>query len=511
MKKIKYIVILFIGFGMFSCSEEYLELTNPNQSDAKNFWQTEEDFEQGVNAIYQNLYYDGSYLRFAPLALDLKGDDVRGDSPWPVIDLAGRFSHPGDELMQHWLWIVFHGGVHRSNLVIGQIDNINWTDTERYNKTLGQALFMRALHYFHLVNYFNRVLLYTDPIQSPDDSYKEVADPSEVWGLIISDLTEAAKLLPEKYSDPLDLGRATKGAALAYLGKAYLFNKDYQSASTAFSQVMGLGYELMPNYIDNFTEDFENNKESVFEIQFDRNVGGTDLGWVSEPGPNWSKTSARAITYGPVGFGWSDVMPTKWAFDQFFVEPTVNAEVDPRLDATMFWNYPGATVYGVDYEVQYGVGTTDIYPKKYQNYNTMVNEFDWRSGINERLMRYADVLLMYAECQIELNNNSEAAKYIQMIRDRAQLPDREAEFAAMTKSEIFDELAHQRLLEFVFEGHRFDDIRRWGWLDDPAKLAELQSHDAEFDGYVPGREYFFIPQAELDTNPLIDQQNEGWN
>ncbi|AHM61105.1 SusD/RagB family protein [Flammeovirgaceae bacterium 311] len=511
MKNLKYILILLVMMGSASCGDDYLELTDPNQIDKETFWNTEEDFEKGVNGIYQSMYYDGSYMRLAPLALDLRGDDVRGDSPWPVIDLAGRFGRATDELLQHWTWIAFYGGVHRANNVISRIENpeIEFSSQEARNALHGQALFLRGLYYMHLVTWYNNIPLVLEPYETPDDFYPEQSDPAAVWNQIIQDFQQAAELLPQSYTDASDLGRATKGAATAYLGKAYLFNEQYQAAANEFQKVMGMGYSLMPNYADNFTEEHENNAESIYEIQFDREVGGAELGWVRMPAANWSKTSARAITYAPVGFGWSDVLPTRWAFEQFMVEPTAEGNVDPRLDATMFYNYPGATVYGVPYEQQYGEGTTDIYPKKYQNYRTLPDEFDWRSGINERLMRYADVLLMYAETQIALGNTAEAAKYIQMVRSRANLPDREAELAAMSPDALFMELAHQRLLEFTFEGKRFDDIRRWGWLEDPAMLAELKARDSEFNGYTPGREFYFIPQAELDRHPTM-VQNPGY-
>jgi len=148
--------------------------------------------------------------------------------------------------------------------------------------------------------------------------------------------------------------------------------------------------------------------------------------------------------------------------------------------------------------------------KKYGNGDAgRPDEKDWRSGINERLMRYSDVLLMYAESENRNGDRAEAAKYIQIVRDRVQLPDRESEFAAMDEEELQDQLAHERLLEFVFEGHRFDDIRRWGWLENETKLAELKSHDSEFNSYVEGREFFSIPQGEIETNPKL-KQNPGY-
>ena len=116
---------------------------------------------------------------------------------------------------------------------------------------------------------------------------------------------------------------------------------------------------------------------------------------------------------------------------------------------------------------------------------------------------------MYAECQMQLGNNAEAAKYIQMVRSRANLPDREAEFAGYTKDQLFDQLAHERALELCLEGHRFDDIVRWGWINDPAKLAILKEHDAEWNGYIAGKENMPIPQIEINTNPNA-VQNPGY-
>ena len=139
----------------------------------------------------------------------------------------------------------------------------------------------------------------------------------------------------------------------------------------------------------------------------------------------------------------------------------------------------------------------------------MPDEKDWRSGINERLMRFSDVLLMYAECQNELDNRAECAKQIQRVRNRASLPDREADFAALSKENMRERIAHERALEFALEGHRFDDIRRWGWLQNPTKLDELKSHDPEFKSYVAGREFFSIPQAEIDVNKNL-KQNSGY-
>jgi hypothetical protein len=239
-------------------------------------------------------------------------------------------------------------------------------------------------------------------------------------------------------------------------------------------------------------------------------AGVTVLGWQGVPASTWGKGSARAITYGAPNFGWTDVQPSFSVFNEFFLEKTVDGHVDPRLDATIFYNKPGETIYQTLFSVVYANSSylTDIFCRKYENGDgNKANEFDWRSGINERLMRYSDVLLMYAECQNELGNAAECAKYIQQVRTRANLPDRTAEFAGYSQSQMRDQIGHERLLEFCLEGHRFDDIRRWGWLSDPVKLSWLKTRDQEFNGYIPGKELYPIPQSEIDNNPGVKQNS----
>ena len=511
MKNIKYIIFLAtFTFGLFGCNEDWLELSNPNQQTVTSFWQTENDILKGVNATYQSLaYYDGTFFRFAPIALDLRGDDAESPSPWDVLANTGQFKLANNTIMQQWLWIAFYGVTFRANQVLAHIDDVSFEDESYRERLRGEAQFLRGLSYFYLVTFFNNIPLIEGDFETTDDYYQTQADPAEVWALIVSDFEAAAGNLPDSYPSS-DLGRATKGAAYAYLGKTHLFMQNWSAASTAFTEVMNLGYSLMDNYEANFTEEFENNEESIFELQFDRNVGGVVLGWVGAPGADWTLTTARAITYAPAPFGWNDIAPTRWIVDEFLKEKTIEGEDDPRLKATIFYNYPGATLYGQSFEEVYATDLDKLGVKKYGNSESgRVDEKDWRSGVNERLMRYADVLLMYAEAQNELGNTSVAAEYLQMVRDRANLPDRQAEFAGLSQEGFREQLAHERALEFALEGHRFDDIRRWGWLDDTQKLGELKSHDPEFEGYVEGREYFSIPQSEIDINPELIQ-NQGY-
>ncbi len=514
MKVNRFIYIMGVVLAVFTATgcKKNLELVNPNAQTAQSFWKTQNDAVMGVNAAYAALLIDGTYMRFTPLLLNVPGDDVRSNSPWGAMSNVGRFAlGSADPAGYGWAFETYYHGINRCNQVIDNVPNITM-DADAKKAVLGQAYFLRGLNYFHLVDMFGSVALPLHEPKTSADYLQPQQSEAAGWAQVEADFTTAITMLPTTYPNAADKGRATKGAAMAYLGKTLLFNKKYAEASAQFKAVIDLGiYDLMANYKDNFTTDFENNKESIFEVQFSATpgVGGTEDAWAGAPRPTWARASARAITFAPRGFGWVDVQPSFSVLAEFQLEKTITDELDPRLDATIFYNKPGAMIYGKSFAEFYKNSATDlneIYCKKYQNgYGNKPNEFDWKSGINERIMRYADVLLMYAECQNELGNKAEAAKYIQKVRTRVNLPNREIEFAGLSQAEIREQLGHERLLEFCLEGHRFDDIKRWGWLKDPVKLAWLKSRDAEMNNYQPGREYFPIPQSEIDNNPGFKQ------
>lgn len=508
-----YIAVFFsLAIVTTSCVEnEDLTQLDPNNEAVILFWKTDQDALEGVNAAYGSLLTDGTYMRSTPLLLDAKADDSRTNSPWASMYNVGHFnSNVADPAIYGWAFETYYQGVYRANQVLANVPDIVFEDEALKNRILGQAYFLRGLYLFHAVNLFKNVPLPTDlALIYPQKTQ------AEGWAQVIADFKAAAELLPTSYDaisgiDAGQKGRATKGAALGYLGKAYLFTKDFANARTTFKQVIDLGvYSLVSNYRDNFTTANENNSESLFEVQFSRDAGGVDLGWGGAPASGWGKTSARAITYGPRGFGFTDVQPTWALFNEFQDEKTKTGDLDPRLDATIFYNKPGAKLYGQDFATHYAKSSADLndlFCRKYQNSDgEFANEMDWRSGINERLLRYADILLMYAECLNETGDTPGAYTYIQMVRDRVNLPDLAVTKPNMTAPQMREQLGHERFLEFALEGHRFDDIRRWGWLENETKLAWLKSRDNEFNSYTPGREFFPIPQAERDNNPGTEQ------
>lgn len=509
-KIFNYIAVFFsLALVTTSCVDnEDLEQLDPNNNAVDSFWKTDDDALKGVNAAYGSLLTDGTYMRSTPLLLDVKADDSRTNSPWGSMYNVGHFnSNVADAAIYGWAYETYYQGIYRANQVLTNVPEIEFEDAALKDRILGQAYFLRGLFLFHAVNMFKNV-----PLPTELAVYYPQKTQEEGWAQVIADFKKAAELLPNSYTgisglDAGQKGRATKGAALGYLGKAYLFTKDFANAKTTFKQVIDLGvYSLVTNYRDNFTTANENNSESLFEVQFSRDAGGVDLGWGGAPASGWGKTSARAITYAPRAFGWTDVQPTWALFNEFQEEKTKTGALDPRLDATIFYNKPGGMqLYGKDFATFYAsspADLNDLFCRKYQNSDgQFADEYDWRSGINERLLRYADILLMYAECLNETGDTPGAYTYIQMVRNRVNLPDLSVTKPGLTQEQMREQIGHERFLEFPLEGHRFDDIRRWGWLQNPTKLAWLKARDAEFNSYTAGREYFPIPQLEMDNNP----------
>ncbi|MBF4464728.1 RagB/SusD family nutrient uptake outer membrane protein [Flavobacterium sp. LC2016-12] len=508
-KIFNYIAVFFsLAVVTTSCVDnEDLTQIDPNNDAVDSFWKTDQDAIEGVNAAYGSLLTDGTYMRSTPLLLDVKADDSRTNSPWGSMYNVGHFnSNVADAAIYGWAYETYYQGIYRANQVLANVPAIQFEDAALKNRILGQAYFLRGLFLFHAVNMFKNV-----PLPTELAVYYPQKTQAEGWAQVIADFKAAAELLPTSYNgvsglDAGQKGRATKGAALGYLGKTYLFTKDFTNAKTTFKQVIDLGvYSLVSNYRDNFTTANENNSESLFEVQFSRDAGGVDLGWGGAPASGWGKTSARAITYAPRAFGWTDVQPTWALFNEYQEEKTAANTVDPRLDATIFYNKPGVKLYGKDFATFYAASPADLndlFCRKYQNSDgEFADEYDWRSGINERLLRYADILLMYAECLNETGDTPGAYSYIQMVRNRVGLPNLATTKPGMSQEQMREQIGHERFLEFPLEGHRFDDIRRWGWLQNPTKLAWLKARDAEFNSYTPGREYFPIPQLEMDNNP----------
>jgi hypothetical protein len=492
-----------LGTVMTGCAN--LDVTNPNQPSTGTFWKTQADATQGVTAAYNGLMNNGTYGRWLGFAYDIRSDAGRSPSPWADLSNFNKFTLGDyDFEVNRELFIHHYQAIFRANQVVDNVPGISMDATLR-SRLVGEAKFIRALLYFNLVSLFGNVPLIT-ATSTPQD-LPATAAPAQVYTQIEKDLVDAAAALPTSYSGA-DVGRATKGAALALLGKVQLQQLKFAEAAASLQQVVAIpGYDLMTNYADNFTSMAENNKESVFEVQF----GDRALLASGVRGLNIAKM------IGPCGPGYCDGRPTRWFFDQFSLEMTTTGNVDPRRDVTIF--SPTSTdVYGRTYVQRYGPTSTEIYFKKYGEYYLSVDQ-DWDAPINYRVIRYADVLLMLAEALNGQGQTAAAYPHINRVRARAGLA---ALPAGLTQAQMRDRILHERLLEFGLEGQRWNDLKRYNLLSSVVKadagtaacptVAEpyVAGCDAEFSTFITNKsELLPIPQTERNLNPNV-LQNPGW-
>lgn len=506
----RLLCLIFIVSLLASCNKQTLELTNPNGITSSTFWSTEADVNSAFAATYSLLRdVNGGYWGVRGVELSNgRGDDfyIRNDVSY--LYQLSTFTNTADNAASTSLWNTSYQAIFRASQIIENVPGVPNLSADDQAMYIAEAKFLRGLNYFNLVINFGDVPLKLSVPEVKDDYFTPKSPEAEVWNQVIQDLSEAANGLPVSWSSEW-VGRATKGAALGYLGKAYLYTENWANSAATLQQLTNAPYtyQLMPNYGDNFLQTTENNTESVFEIQL-QDVGGNNP-WAGE-NANQAIGVTTAQEFAPAEVaGWFEVSPTDKLFNEFQKEKTTTDELDPRMYATLIWDYPGATFYNRPFsEFALLFGYQSMF-KKYQNYH-QDNELSGTSGVanytssnNERALRYADVLLMLAEALTAQGNVSEAYTYVNMIRNRANLADLAPGYS---QEQMMAEIRHQRMIEFAREGFRFYDLKRWGLLQ--PEITNSDKVGKQF--FVPNKhDYFPIPQAEIESNPQM-VQNPNW-
>lgn len=477
-------------FGIFttnSCDTSDLELTNPNTLSPDTFFQTETQVQSSVNAAYANLQTRGLYARNLAFAMDLMGQDA---SPNPQLEGNKKPFHDfsfnaGNDIIQYY-WESCFLGISRANFVLDNEEKIKALPDrilrqEKKNKFLGEAHFLRAYYYFLLVNRFGDLPIYKKQTIAPAAR----SPKADVYALIEDDFKFASQNLLSKSVE--EKGRATKEAAYAYLGKVLLYQKKYDEALVALNNVTGFSLEDKGNFFNNFTEENEHGKESIFEIEFNEKNGVGDK-WGdagNSGGTGFDEATLRGQEYG--NLSWYNVYPADELLNSYETG-------DLRFGDTFY--VPGskylngtATMKSTDFTTSEGLRNSGW--KKYQNYYRKLEEAV-QSSINFKVMRYSDVLLMKAECENQRTGGSQTAAiaYIKEVRDRAGL----LTVINATKDDVFKAIIHERKVEFAGEQIRFDDIIRWG----------IASTELQGTGFTVGKnELWPIPNRETSSNPLI--------
>ncbi len=505
MKKllINFTVICSL-LAVVSCQEEELDLKNPNALTTDQFWVTPNDAELGVNSIYAMFYKDGLWTRWMYFRLDLTSDEGFSTSPW--IELADwtRFNYINYNFWEGngVTWRDSYKAIFRANQVLANVPEIEFEDETRKQSILAEAKFLRAFHYYYAGLLWENIPLVLEPSR-PDDLPQQVSQV-EVFAQVEKDLNEAFTDLPMQWSAE-NVGRPTKGAVKAMLAKVYMQQHRWSEAKTALDYLVtgeGANYMLVNNYKDNFTDINENNSESVFEIQFgDQRRGGTG------EDPDASVSSNRAQFFAPRGIGWSDGQARFWLVDAFKQEKTLAGEIDPRLQHSLF--YPnlfedfGDKTYGRDWEW----GQDEAWFRKGARDYKRDNE-DYYSAVNFRLIRYADILLRYAEVLNELDLTSEAYQYVDIVRARSNMAPLANTYPEIgnDKDKFLDRLKIERVLELSGESVRWEDLKRWGDLENQASIDKIAERDPDFNNFEIGKNIRLpIPQVEVENNPNLEQ------
>jgi len=510
MKRTLHIITLFAALGLASCTD-WLTEKGPGTTELGDFFTSGETAIQTVNAAYVPLSWEFNNTYFCEWFIgDVASDDALkgGQNIADAYDIENFKTVSTNTLLLDFYRAQFQG-IGRCNLVLANVPGMETDETmdeKTRERLIGEAYFLRAYYYFRLVRMFGGVPKVEAPITSSDDWRQPRATADEIYTLILSDLDNAQSRLWKKseYADE-DMGRATRGAALAMLLKVNLYVKDYDTARTWGAELLKMGdeegeYSLCTNYEDNFTLAGENGPESVFEIQYmedPQSDYGEGYGYTRGT-MTTILTRSRSTLIATTGAGWGFNHPTQDLYDEF-------EENDPRREATII-NPADDQMVTPSEEIYLG--------NRYLNrkYAMMTDNggapyrlsHETRSPINNKQIRYADVLLMYAEACLESNTDLGAGRNaLNRVRARVGLSE-----VDLTR----ENLRHERRVELAMEGHRWFDLCRWGIVGETMNAymaAESEEARAQMGTFIAGKhELMPIPSEEVRLGGLT--QNPGY-
>lgn len=497
--KTKIISLLLLGFLLgTSCSETFLDEKNPNKITSSVFWQTEDDLDKAMPSVYNGIIGGdwGPYGAVFYEIVEFLTENYYVVPGNPDIDNIQIYQNTTPNPYTDNPWANWYKSIFYANQIIKYGGDMNIASNIK-GKYVAEAKFLRGFFYFSLVNTYGSVPLITSLPNTPEDMYVERSPIDKVWAQIEADFIDASKDLPETWGTN-DKGRATKGTALAYLGRAYLYQGKWAKAQEALKSIVdneaAYGLGLQANFAELFDGQHENGKESLLEAQYQYLPSNGNATWL-----------ANDMAPANIG-GWEYLYPQQCLLDDFLTEPAKDNGFDPRATATIAWDYQGCTYYQKEFStVPEWKGK--LFNKKYQNWwlGSEIIENGYNSSIDLYCMRYADVLLMLAEAYTMQGNVTAAGPLVNRIRERANLPNKLSALSGYSQDQMMAEIRHQRNLEFAWEGLHFYDMRRWGLLEKALK----DTKKAGYERYSSKYDYFPIPDNELNANPNMTQ-SDAW-
>jgi len=509
--KTKYILIIGLLITLMSCDDDFLEQPPLTVPASNTFYANESAAIMGVNGVYQGLHKWPYILFWEDQLTDNERWNVDGGNA-----LYGGLAHGTEAALGNnsYTILAWYRGyilVQRANKVIESIEPMDNLSDDLKNRLIAECKFLRANGYHLLVWRFGDVPLLLNPTSEQD--YFPVRTPkAEVVEQIYADLTDAAQYLPETWTGS-DIGRVTKGAALGMLAKEYLFNGEWVKAAQEAKKVMDISaYGLVENYDDLWLPGSNNTKEDLFKICY-----WTANGEFSPTYFYYRWLKGTAANTGASGQGWclvvqdlvnafenSDGTPFDPAGRDLHNDNTQYENRDPRLKSSIFVD--GMDYFGQPYKRSWT--ETDYSWRKYTiakndpNLVTSQMAFDWK------VLRYAEVLLIYAEAKNETEGPvNEVYNAVNQVRNRVGMPDLPV---GLTKDAMRERIYNERRVELCSEATRYEDLVRWRRLKEVMEKKHYnQGVNYQITNFEEFRYLWPIPQTEIDINANLTQ-NSGY-
>ncbi|ULC58441.1 RagB/SusD family nutrient uptake outer membrane protein [Flaviramulus sp. BrNp1-15] len=481
----KGLLLILLVFGANSCGDSYLEEVDRYSIDSESYFNSEDDYYNALVGVYDLLQSTYVNVMLGEIASD--NTLCGGESPTDVVgfqQIDDMIHTPvNSNLRDIWNWM--YAGVNRANFLLEFQDK---TDFEGREIIIGEARFLRAYYYFELVKWFGPIPIKETRFELGDETSVPRSPVADVYKLIEDDLKYAVDNL--NYTAP-EVGRVTKGAAQALLGKAYLYQNKFSDAAIILDNLIVNGpYDLVTDYNSIFENAGENGIESVFEVQYsDAEGAGFECLQCSEGNVAVGFNGIRNYSGPMFDSGFSFNVPTQEVVDEF-------EDGDLRKDVAIL----DINEWAIQTGATFGTGNehTGYFNRKYIARKGDLNTGDQNltNPNNYRAIRFADVLLMAAEAYNRGGiDDTKAQGFLNRVRERAfGMPND----ITSTGAALTDAIAHERRVELVGEGHRFFDLVRTG-------------RGSEIDGFTTGKnEVFPIPIEEIQFSNGNWEQNPNY-
>lgn len=499
MKK-QTILLFAIALIAGACGNSFLDVKPTDRFTSETYWKTREHAEAALNAVYAALLEDGIYGNNTPVMYETASPNAYNyNNSGGFNNLAQGVHDAANTSTINNAWRNAYLGIGRANTLLARIEGVQM-DTALKRRFIAEARFLRAVFYFPLWNLYDGApLILTEP-DFDKDSKLPRNTAAALKTQILADLDAAAANLPVSYAGN-DKGRATRGAALAFKARVHLYAGDWaEAAATAKSVIQSNAYSLFPDYRGLFYLENEGNAEVIFDAQFKF--------------PEFTHGLDMALdefnTVAPL----PDVIDDYYAIDG---KPIATSDEydpehpydnrDPRLQATytvIGSQYKGALVKEGQYpRTGYGQKKYTIYK---DDVKPAVIQPSGQSELNYIVLRYADVLLMFAEAQNEAAGpGPEVRQALHLVRKRAGMPDI-AE--GLTKDQLRQEIRHERRIELAGEGLYYFDIRRWKTAETVlnTEIYNYKGQRLDTRRFNAARDYYWpVPSVAIQENTALEQ------